>query len=68
MTSRIIALALVASLTSVAAASAATPPCAHSRAAPAPANPKDVFRRSLWVCDHSHAGTRTAARAARPAS
>ncbi|WP_304279902.1 hypothetical protein [Caulobacter segnis] len=52
MSPRIIALALIASLASLATASAAAPrACGHLQAAPAPANPKDVFRRAAWVCD-----------------
>lgn len=52
MSLRTIALALVASLASLATASAASPrACGHLQASPTPANPKDVFRRAEWVCD-----------------
>lgn len=45
--------ALAAGLTFVASAAlAATPaPCSHLRAQSPPANPKDVFRTAVGVCD-----------------
>ena len=50
MVSRLFGVALFVSLTSMSAASAAAPSCARLRAVPAPANPKDVFRHSAFVC------------------
>lgn len=52
MSSRLLALAIAASLLSAATASAAArTDCGHLQARPASVNPKDVFRRSDWICD-----------------
>ncbi|WP_299003617.1 hypothetical protein [uncultured Caulobacter sp.] len=52
MSSRVFALAIAASLLFAATASAAArTDCGHRQARPASVNPKDVFRRSDWICD-----------------
>ena len=52
MSSRLLALAIAARLLSAATASAAArTDCGHLQARPASVNPKDVFRRSDWICD-----------------